>query len=264
MKSLLISIIYVIFSAPAWSTQPARTAAPGTAPPPRSGEDLFLVRYAENTGRCATSPASACVIGRMPTGMTVYLLDPAKPAICESRVHNVYMAGFQIGDDFPLMHMDTKPCPSFPFQLVINPAGKPSYQPITKPASAAKDVAAKIDKAVRGEIKRIVPPSTEHPVVLSTKPPRVFRLPGQATTTFIGIYENAKIPGDQTHVLYANGRVKLIHPAANIQSMFVLDQRSYIYYAFSCKLGCGWAGNVVVEFSADDLKTVLLDDSGSA
>ncbi len=57
------------------------------------------MRYAENTGRCAASPASACVIGRMPTGMTVYLLDPAKPAICESRVHNVYMAGFQIGDD---------------------------------------------------------------------------------------------------------------------------------------------------------------------
>jgi hypothetical protein len=256
MKLLLV-FVSLLFSAGG-----ATLAA--AASPPRSAEGAFAVRAFVTDGKCAASRLTQCVLGRMRKGQELYLLDPRQSAVCRSRTLDTFMAGSLASDDFALTLIDTSACPGMGFGVAVVAPARSDYGLIAAPELAPRDVAAKIEAAIRSGYPGIAPASTEHPSQLAARPPEVFRLPAQAPGTYIAVYNNAKIPGDHTHVLYSNGRLKLIHPAANIRSIFTLDKRTYIHYAFDCKIGCGWRGDIIIEFTGDDFQTLLFDDAGSA
>jgi len=47
-------------------------------------------------------------------------------------------------------------------------------------------------------------------------------------------------------------------------SLMVCSHAPLSYYAFDCKIGCGWRGDIIIEFTGDDFQTLLFDDAGSA
>ncbi len=234
------------------------------ATPPRSAESTFAMRAFVTDGKCAPSRLTQCVTGRLRKGQEIFLLDHRQSAVCRSRALDSFMSGFQASDDFALTQVDTAACPGMAFNVAVAAPAQPAYRLITAAEIAPRDIAAKIDAAVRAGYRKITPASTEHPSQLSPKAPDIFRLPAQHAGAYIAVYQNEKIPGDQTHVLYANGQLKLIHPSANIRSIFMLDKRAFIHYTFDCKIGCGWRGDIIIEFSGEDFHTLMFDDSGSA
>jgi len=122
-----------------------------------------------------------------------------------------------------------------------------AYERIGELPTSSVSKAREIDVRIRRQSIGLKPTSVEHEFALSSAKPEIFQLPAMGKNSYVAVYQNAVTPGDQVHFLYSNGSVKLIHSAATIKSIFSLDGKSYIHYSFTCRAGCGFHGDLIVE-----------------
>lgn len=227
---------------------------------PGSSEEIFAVISGCRDG----NKNNKCVVGKLPVGTNVFLLGEERPEICEAKVERSFPAEFEVGDDFFLSKLNLSRCKNFHFNLAVVKL-KPRNYKLLKPFLVKEKAAiAKIDRAIRQQQYSIeANGDREHPWQLSEDNPKILKLPNQPAETFIVIYKNAAPSGDETYMLYSSGKIKLIHGAATIKGIFSFNNRYFIHYKFTCKIGCGWNGEFIIEFFDKDFKMVMFDDSGS-
>lgn len=225
-----------------------------------SSEEIFAVISGCRDG----NKNNKCVVGKLPIGTNVFLLGEERPEICEAKVEKSFPAEFEVGDDFFLSKLNLGRCQNFHFNLAVVKSKLRSYKLIKPSLVQEKAVIAKIDGDIRQQQYSIESKGgMQHPWQLPEDNPKILKLPNQPAETFIVIYKNAAPSGDKTHMLYSSGKIKLIHGAATIKGIFSLNNSYFIHYKFTCKIGCGWNGEFIIEFSGKDFKMVMFDDSGS-
>ena len=227
---------------------------------PGSSEGVFAVP----SGCRDKNKNNKCVIGKLPVGTSVFLLGEKRSEICEAKIEKSFPAEFEVGDDFFLSKLNLGRCQNFHFNLAVVKSKPYSYK-LIKPSDVRDEaVITKIDRAIRQQRYSIESNGgIQHPWQLPEDNPKILKLPNQPAETFIVIYKNAAPSGDEIHMLYSSGKIKLIHGAATIKGFFSLNNRYFIHYKFTCQIGCGWRGEFIIEFSGKDFKMVMFDDSGS-
>lgn len=174
------------------------------------------------------------------------------------------MAGFEVGVDYRITRLILDECRKFHWGLAfIGGRAAPHFKILRTYAVPDTDVAREVEKQIRLRADEIGHGRTEHPIKLSDKPPVLISLPSQARDTYIATFQNVSGAQDPTHILYAQGRVELIHGAAKLVSIFALNGRSYAHFTFTCYIGCGWGGEFVVEFVDAQFRVAMFEDAGS-
>lgn len=232
------------------------------AVPHSSGDGRFAVGF--DGGDCPSHGAKRCVLGRLPKNSQWQLLGAKSSTACHVHAVRSFESEWDSGS-FPLTFITLKTCPSFTFKLAVKASKLIPYS-ILSPASlpAPTDVLRhKIDALIREQAPSIQSSSFQHQLVLSDLPPRIFRFPNMDRETYIVVYENAETLGDQVHFLYTHGTIRLIHSAASISSVFKLGQQYFIHYTFTCRIGCGWWGDLIFKFNKDSFDLELSDASTS-
>lgn len=210
-------------------------------------------------------PSRRCLIGEIPNGTKVILLGSQGSETCVSAViESKESINEVLGTRIPIAVLDPKSCFDFRFSLAhFNSNATGSYRRIYLPEITDGPLVAKVNAAVRAKASLIETRDGEHRTALSDTLPTVYAIPAKPEV-YIAVYQNALIPGDETHVLYANGVVSKIHGAAKIVSVFALGEHTFVHYAFTCNLGCGYRGDFVVEIGDNGFSQVFYDSSWSA
>lgn len=235
------------------------------APKVASGEGLFARRSScADWGQKKAAAGEGCVFGRVKRGESIHLLGVDATVTCRVRAAETFMAGFEAGDDFPITRFGMDHCEGFRWRLAyLKTEQIPSYKSFPARTQPSAHAARRIDGEIRAKAVEFESIGGEHPIKLSTKPPTFARFPSQPSDTFLVSYRNESGAEDPTQILYAKGRIALLHGAAKLVSTFVLNGRSYAHLRFGCHIGCGWSGSIVVEIRAKDFRVVMLDDLGS-
>lgn len=230
--------------------------ASDSATPSRSGGGLFALRS------CA--PELPCVYGQLQQGATLYLLGIDSSRTCPARASKTFMADFEAGDDFPLTKLHLGECTDISWRLAFTGTKHPTYKILKTHFVPEAHTAREIERLIRLRAQDLEKVGGEHPIKLSSKAPKVLSLPSQAKNTYLVSFDNDSGAKDPTHFLFAQGRIELIHGAAKLISSFTLNGNTYVHFEFGCKIGCGWRGDFVVQFSGTQFRTVMFEDAGSA
>lgn len=212
---------------------------------------------------CPRVGAVRCVLGSISPHEKIYLLSSVNSDICLAKTIQSFESGWDNGS-FPLTKINLSRCPNLSFSIALKSKIAPAYKRLENLVSPSVSVASEIDKNIREQSSSFSPSVSEHQFQLSPEMPKIIHLPNMAADVYVVIYQNSITPGDQVHFLYAPNKVKLIHAAASIKNIFALGDVSYIHYSFTCRVGCGYGGNVIVKFSMKDFETVLFDTSTSS
>lgn len=234
------------------------------AEPVTSGTGEFAVSFDVVEKRCARSGSGQCVLGKLPSKQPLFLLGSQDSTTCLARAKTSFESQWDSGS-FPLTYVDTTPCPKFRFKLAVKAKTDLPYR-LLKPESLpspTSEVQREIETSIRRAAPKINPSGPEHLLALSAARPLIFRFPSMDRDTYIAVFESSETPGDQAHFLYARGNVKLIHSAASISSVFSLGNRHFIHYTFTCRVGCGYGGDFVVQFPEAGFRVEMFDASGS-
>lgn len=207
----------------------------------------------------------ACVIGQIPKGTKVLLLGNEGSETCVSSVtERMSIENEALGQEIPISIIDPETCSDFRFSLThSNPSLARSYRHISLGRVEDISITRKVNAAVRVKSSLIEATGGEHRTVLSNELPVLYGIPAKPDF-YIAVFQNDLIPGDETHVLYARGVVSKIHGAARIILAFALADRIFVYYKFTCNIGCGYRGDFIVEITDEGAKVVFFDASWSA
>lgn len=255
LRALLLAV--VLATTPSAYSQQARNIG--------SGEGMFARRSAcADWGPKKAAVGESCVYGRVKRGESLHLLGVDAIVTCRVRAAETFMAGFEAGDDFPITRFKMEPCDGFRWRLAyLKTEQIPSYKSFPALTHPSPRAARRIEQQIRAKGAEFEALGGEHPIKLSTKAPTFARFPAQPSETYLVTFRNDSGAEDPTQILYAKGRITLVHGAAKLVSTFVLNGKSYAHFRFGCYVGCGWGGSIVVEFRAKDFRTVMFDDLGS-
>lgn len=232
-----------------------------------SGQGMFALffNYASNDDlpECGRQGVGRCVIGTLKPAQTIQLLSSKGSGTCLVQAKKSFPSNWDSGS-FPLTQIDLSACPDFIFDLAVLTDRQIVYEPIDASRAPSASLAKEIDTQIRQSAQGFKPTSDEHQFSLASAIPEFRQLPSMGSGDYIAIYQNAVTPGDQVHFLYSNGKVQLIHSAATIKSIFGIDGKYFIHYSFTCRVGCGYQGDVIFKFSNDAFEMVMLDDSMSS
>ncbi len=235
---------------------------------PSSGQgqfaQFFNYQSNEDLPYCSRKGLGRCILGTVKAGQPIQLLSSNSSQTCLARaIKSFPFESDSPSDSFPLTQIDLSLCPNFDFELAVLGDNQLNYMRLEKLPMPSASVAREVDTRIRRDAGGVKPSSAEHQFALAPTTPELFRLPAMGSDQYVAVYQNAMTPGDQVHFLYSNGKVKLIHSAATIASVFSLNGKSFIHYSFTCRVGCGWGGEIVFEFSKDSFEMVMFDDSTS-
>jgi hypothetical protein len=231
------------------------------AEPASSGGGAFAVSFdPENWRKCPRSGPVRCLLGKVPSNQSWLLLGAQNSATCLVRAKMSFESEWEAGS-FALTQIDTKACPSFRFELAVRGVPQRSYQWLKQDTlpTASPQMQRQIERSVRAAVPKIPSSGPEHMLGLTLAKPQIFRFPSMAPNTYIAVFENSNTPGDQVHFLYSPSGVKLVHSAASIVSIFSLGNRHYIHYKFTCRIGCGYVGDLVVQFPENGFRVEMFD-----
>jgi hypothetical protein len=245
----------------------ALAASPVFAEPAASGVGSFVLRFGYDGGnweKCPRSGPVQCVLGAVQRMDTLLLLGSQSSDTCFASAHHSFESGWDYGS-FPLTSIGTKDCSGFRFELAVKSKAKIPYHLLKQVSleSPPSELQREIEASIRGAIPTIKPSGPVHPLGLASAQPKIFRLPSMERDSYIAVFENSETPGDQVHFLYARGAVKLVHSAASISSVFSLGNDYFIHYKFTCRVGCGYWGNFVVQFPQSGFLVKMFDASTS-
>jgi hypothetical protein len=235
------------------------------AEPVSSGKDIFALSFdGGNWKKCPGSGAVRCVLGKVENKQPLLLLGWKNSTTCLVRTKRSFESEWDSGS-FPLTFIDTKACPKFSFILAAKVTPQQPYRLLKAESLPSPPPATQreIEQTVRRVAPKFEPSNPQHLLALMPAKPVIFRLPSMESDTYIAVFENSETPGDQVHFLYTNGTVKLIHSAASISSIFSLGNEYYVHYSFTCRVGCGFGGDFVVQFSKADFQLKMFDASTS-
>ncbi len=195
---------------------------------PGSGEGKFALffNYLSNSDLpdCSRTGVRRCVIGTLQPSQSIQLLSSKNSSSCIAHAIKSFPSNWDTGS-FPLTQIDLASCPDFIFDLAAVTNNKAAYERLGKFPTSSAAKAREIDVRIRRQSNGLKPTSVEHQFALSSAKPEVFQLPTMEKNSYVTVYQNAVTPGDQVHFLYSNGRVKLIHSAATIKSIFIDSAR---------------------------------------
>lgn len=234
---------------------------------PSSGKGKFALYFNYFSNRdlpdCPRTGVRRCIIGTLKADQSIQLLSSKDSSSCIAHAIKSFPSNWDTGS-FPLTQIELKACPRFTFDLAAMTSNEVTYERLTSLPVPSASKTREIDEHIRRQANGFKPTSFEHQFSLSSAKPEVFQLPNTGRNSYVAVYQNAVTPGDQVHFLYSNGGVKLIHSAASIKSIFSYGDKSIIHYSFTCRAGCGYHGDIVIEFSSDSFKEVMFDDSTSS
>ncbi|MBI4937173.1 MAG: hypothetical protein HY846_02980 [Nitrosomonadales bacterium] len=229
---------------------------------PSSGEGMFALffNYTSNQDLpyCPRTGLSRCVLGTLKRGQTIKLLSSKSSSTCLAHAIESFPSNWDSGS-FPLTKINLTSCSDFTFDLAALTNGQTVYELLGSFPAPSASKASEIDVHIRLKASGVKPTSDEHQFVLTMEKPELFRLPNMKSDSYIAVYQNSVTPGDQVHFLYSNGQVQLIHSAATIKSIFSLGDNYFIHYSFTCRVGCGYGGDIVIKFSTDSFERVMFD-----
>jgi hypothetical protein len=211
---------------------------------------------------CQRAGINDCLVGLYTVGASVALLGSESSTTCNAKSigHYRYVSEVLSVD---MTDLDTSACQGFKYALAYKkPDVLQRYQRIELANVRDLSTAKQVDLRVRSQSSAVEQAQGEHRTALAAAAPAVYALPvGQ--DVYLAVYENKLIPGDQTHILYVQGTAKRIHGAAELRNAFFLNQRFYLHYHFTCRIGCGYVGDFVVEITSSGFTHVFLDSSWS-
>lgn len=237
------------------------------AEPASSGVGPFVLRFDYGGGnwkKCPRSGPVQCVLGAVQSKEPLLLLGSQSSTTCFASTNHNFESDWDSGS-FPLTSIDLKDCMGFRFELAFKSRANIPYRLLKHESLRSPPIERQreIETAIRRAIPKIEPSGSEHPLGLAPAKPRIFRLPSMDRDSYIAVFENSEIPGDQVHFQYDRGAVKLIHSAAAISSVFSLGNKYFIHYKFTCRLGCGYWGDLVVQFPKSGFLVEMFDASTS-
>jgi len=252
----IITSFFIIFIAPC---SLANTFGSGN----RDFAIFFDYSSIEDLSYCPRSGAMRCVLGAIKPNETLYLLSSKNSDVCLAKTEKSFQSEWDSGS-FPLTKINLSSCPNQSFEVAFKNKAVPTYKKLAGLPSPSALMADKIDTGIRKKSSSFEPSSPVHQFQLSSEKPRIIRLPNTNKDVYIAIYENSITPGDQVHFFYTTNKIKLIHSASNIKTIFSLNNETYIHYSYTCRIGCGFGGDIIIKFSNSDFKTVLFDASTSS
>lgn len=234
---------------------------------PSSGEGTFALffNYLSNSDLpdCPRTGLRRCIIGTLKHNRSIQLLSSKNSSSCIAHAIKSFPSNWDTGS-FPLTQIDLTACSGFTFDLAAMANNEVAYERLSSLQAPSVPTKKAIDVHIRQQANGFKPTSDEHQFALSAAKPELFQLPNMGSNSYIAVYQNAATPGDQVHFLYSNGRVKLIHSAATIKSIFSFGGKYFIHYSFTCRVGCGYHGDIVIKFSNDGFERVMFDTSTSS
>ncbi len=233
---------------------------------PSSGEGMFAIFFdymsVRDLSYCPRTGPARCILGTLKPGQKINLLSSNNSRNCLSHAIKSFPYPGE-SSSFSLTKIDLTSCPDFTFDLAAITTDKSSYKRLGTLPSPSEFKSIEIDDHIRLRANSFKPTSNEHKFALASDKPELFRLPSMRDDSYIVVYQNSLTPGDQVHFLYSKGQVHLGHSAATIKSIFSLGEKYFIHYSFTCRIGCGYQGNVVVNFLTDRFEIVMFDASTS-
>lgn len=213
---------------------------------------------------CPGSAMRFCLVQEISLNRSVVLLGSEQSATCRTRgtQHLEYPTDGATVRSIITTLLEDHVCPNFKFNIAYLGSDHPTYSLEKLDTVADTSIVAIIDRSARESATEIERQGGEHPAKLPSSAPIVYSVPG-LDEAYIGVYENAAPSGDQIHVLYLRGKLSLIARAARVHSTFRLNDTFFIHYKFSCKIGCGYFGDLIFSITDDGATRVLLDDSWS-
>jgi hypothetical protein len=239
---------------------------PEEAQLPKSGEGIFAVAHHScgDSESETAKPKPSCVVGTLPSDKKAFILGQSSSQTCQSKIGETIQIDHPIaGGHYAVTRIETGQCKNLPFQLVFLGNSRPQYRVFPPSLVRVTNPGPAVLKSLRDQITRLESDVGELRFKLSSNPPLLFRFPSQAQDTFIASFLNTAESEDPTHVFYSKGHAELILGAAELVSVFSLNGRSFVHYKFSCKVGCGFHGNIVVEFSGTTFRFVMVETAGS-
>jgi len=223
---------------------------------PGSGEGLFAVRSCE--------PNNAFVVGQLPQTTPLYLLGTDASQTCRAFATKITTEDLEAGHHFSFTGLRIGKCPNNSWRLAYIHGEKPPRYKLIKNHSIPSVVESQeVERQIRLRAQDFEKDDGEHPIKLSLGPPRIFSLPSQAKNVYLVSFDNLSGAKDPTFFFFSQGRIELIHGAAKLVSTFTLSDETYGHFQFSCRVGCGWHGDFVVQFSETTFHVVMFEDAGS-
>lgn len=213
---------------------------------------------------CRDGTTDYCAVGRMRPNTKVTLLHRSESKTCETvSISTFIFTNEASGKEIPITRISSAGCEKFPFAVVVRGDDVSEYKYGGLEQVHDSDVIRRIDGDVRRRHQLVEVAEGEHRTALTEKLPRLFRMLDVKQETYIAVFDNKLLPGDETHVFYSRGSVKRIHGAAKLSSAFSINGQPFLHYKFSCSLGCGWRGDFIASIGDANFQIVLFDDSWS-